>query len=210
MERVVVPEILDSLPVDDPRAMRSRRDLRVVDFFMGNSRWIVLEVARSGAGRVSELGAGEGVLCAKVKRAVPGAEVEGFDFCPRPVGLSAGIGWNEGDFFQTLGGARGGACVGSLVLHHFGNGALQELGGLLRDFSILIFSEPLRSRVSLVFSKLAAPLFGAVTRHDMPVSIRAGFLPGELGGLLGLESACWRIAESRTKRGALRFLATRL
>lgn len=210
MERIVVPEILDSLPVDDSRAVRSRRDLRVVDFFMGNSRWIGREVVRSGAGRVSELGAGGGVLCGRIQRAMPEAEVAGFDVCPRPERLPVGIGWRQGDFLRTLGGGCGGACVGSLVLHHFRKGALRELGGLLRDFSVLVFSEPLRSRVSLVVSKLAAPLFGVVTRHDMPASIRAGFLPGELGGMLGLERGCWRIAEQRTLRGALRFFAVRV
>ena len=31
MERVVVPEILDSLPADDPEAVKSRRELRLIN-----------------------------------------------------------------------------------------------------------------------------------------------------------------------------------
>ena len=36
MKRIVQPELLDSLPPGDPRAMRSRRDLRRVNAWMRN------------------------------------------------------------------------------------------------------------------------------------------------------------------------------
>jgi hypothetical protein len=36
VKRLVQPEILDTLPPDDPRALRSRRDLRRVNAWMGN------------------------------------------------------------------------------------------------------------------------------------------------------------------------------
>ncbi len=35
--RTVVPELLDELPPDDPRAMHSRGDLRRVNRLMGNA-----------------------------------------------------------------------------------------------------------------------------------------------------------------------------
>ena len=36
MNRIVQPELLDELPPDDPRAMRSRRDLRRINAWMRN------------------------------------------------------------------------------------------------------------------------------------------------------------------------------
>jgi hypothetical protein len=53
MLRQVLPEILDHLPADDPEAIGSRRDLRRINFLMGNKRWI-FEMAHSG-GRASAL-----------------------------------------------------------------------------------------------------------------------------------------------------------
>jgi len=211
MERVVVPEILDSLPADDPEARRSRVDLRFVDVFLGNSRWILRRLRGDGnvRGGVFELGAGEGILCGRVFREFPGAAVTGFDLCARPAGLPDGVGWVSGDFFGTLPAADG-VCVGSLVLHHFGAEALADLGERLAGFSSLVFSEPLRSRGPLWFSKVAAPIFGRVTRHDMAASIRAGFVRGELERFLKLDRGRWRIFETTTLRGSLRFHAVRI
>ena len=42
--RLLVPEILDGLPPEDPEARRSRRDLRRINFLMGNERWIARQV----------------------------------------------------------------------------------------------------------------------------------------------------------------------
>ena len=41
--RVVIPELLDHLPADEPEALRSRRDLRRVNWLMGNERWLGLD-----------------------------------------------------------------------------------------------------------------------------------------------------------------------
>jgi hypothetical protein len=100
--------------------------------------------------------------------------------------------------------------MGGLVLHHFGEGALANLGARLAGFSSLVFSEPLRSRVPLWFSKVAAPVFGRVTRHDMAASIRAGFVRGELVRFLKLDRGRWKISEQATLRGSLRFHAVKL
>ena len=76
MSRSVVPELLDSLAVDDPTAMRSRRDLQRVHQAMG-TRGILLQAfadfrieRRSGPLRILELGAGDGSLMLSVARAM--------------------------------------------------------------------------------------------------------------------------------------------
>jgi hypothetical protein len=210
-ERVITPEILDSLDHRDPRAVRSRRDLAIIDAFMGNSRWISRTVTRSPYARqgVVELGAGTGHLCDRLHRALPECHITGLDFIPRPPSLSPGIDWLAGDFFDTLDSARGGVAVGSLVLHHFSAHVLRELGHRLNRFDSLVFAEPLRSRLPLAAAALVSPLVGDVTRHDMPASIRAGFLHGELASALHLDPSRWKILETSTWSGAIRFFATR-
>lgn len=210
LDRVIIPEILDSLNPVEPRAIRSRRDLRLIDLFLGNSRWIVQQLQKQTPppARIIEMGAGEGALCRKVQTALPSSTVTGLDLIQRPASLPGGIQWIGGDFFQTLPKIEADACVGSLILHHFTEQALRDLGARLQSFRSLSFCEPLRSRLPLFFSKLSCPFLSEVTRHDMPASIRAGFRPGELPTLLGLDSKKWSVRESSHWRGALRLMAS--
>jgi hypothetical protein len=134
--------------------------------------------------------------------------VTGLDLIKRPTNLPAIIRWIGGDFFQTLPNIDADACVGSLILHHFSDEALRDLGVRLQSFRSLTFCEPLRSRLPLFLSKLSCPFLSEVTRHDMPASIRAGFRPGELPALLGLDSNKWSVSESSHWRGALRLAAS--
>lgn len=210
--RAVTAEVLDTLDAGHPDALRSRRDLRRLDLFLGGSRWIarsVLEHRRSAAPGIIELGAGEGRLCEALAASVPAHAVTGLDLAARPSGLRPDIHWKAGDFFRTLPGMGGGIAVGNLILHHFSNEALRLLGKTLARFPALIFSEPLRSPWALGLSRLAHPFVGRVTRQDMPASIRAGFRQGELASLLGLDNESWRISEVSRFPGVLRFKAWR-
>lgn len=203
--RVIVPELLDEMDPSHPDALRSRADLRRLDAYLGNSRWIVREVAALGRVGVVELGAGDGRLCRQL--ASTAASVTGLDLVPDP-GIPR-VAWRRGDFFETLGEETFDVVVACLVLHHFDDARLAVLGRLVARARHLVFVEPLRHPFPLAGSLLAHPFVGRVTRHDMPVSIRAGFLPGELGGLLGLDPAEWEIAERLVWRGTVRFRATR-
>ena len=211
LNRVIIPEILDSLNPSDPRAIRSRRDLRWIDLYLGNSRWIVrqLKTQTPPPAQIIEIGAGEGDLCLKVQASLSSSTVTGLDLIQRPTNLPVSIQWIGGDFFQTLPNTNADACVGSLILHHFSDEALRDLGARLQSFRSLTFCEPLRSRLPLFLSKLSAAFMSEVTRHDMPASIRAGFRPGELPALLGLDSKKWSVRESSHWRGALRLAAWR-
>src|SRR5713101_2929441 len=66
MDRLVEPEWLDELPVDDPRALRSRQDLRRVNVLMGHARILSRRLRRAGAERkldcLVDLGAGGGTF----------------------------------------------------------------------------------------------------------------------------------------------------
>src|SRR5437867_1950832 len=70
MDRRVEPEFLDELPASDPRAIRSRRDLRCLNAWMGNTQ-IMARALRSGfphepPQRLVELGAGDATFLLRV------------------------------------------------------------------------------------------------------------------------------------------------
>ena len=70
MKRLVQPELLDTLPPENPRAIRSRRDLRRVNAWMGNARIMRAALKDSRPARASgglmEIGAGDGTFLLRV------------------------------------------------------------------------------------------------------------------------------------------------
>lgn len=209
--RHVTPEILDELAADDPEAIRSRADLRLVNFLMGNERWIAKqslafpEIAKAGG--IAEIGAGEGWLTDRLQLAHPDVLVEAYDLAPRPIGLNWRVRWRQENVLETE-PQTDGLLAANLFLHHFEGAALEKLADLCRSFRVLCFAEPLRSRLALAQGALLYPLVNRVTRHDMPVSIRAGFRPGELPALLRLDEK-WTVKEQTTWRGGIRMIASR-
>jgi hypothetical protein len=210
-QRLLTAEILDTMNPSDPRAIRSRWDLKWINAFLGNERRILRELRRQGQtiASIVELGAGEGLLCENLCRNFRGATVTGLDLAPRPSPLPESIDWVRGNFLETLNDISGESCVGSLILHHFSNADLGRLGMLLARFRTLVFCEPLRRRLPMFLSRIALPFAGEVTRHDMPASIRAGFRKGELPLLLGLDLSRWEIRESESARGTITLSASR-
>jgi hypothetical protein len=215
ISRVIRREMLDHLPASDPLAVRARVDLRTINALMGNNRWMrkalrrAMEKTRSprinGGQRFIELGAGDGRLCHKLSNWFPRSKVIGLDLAPRPGGLPEAISWKQGDLFAELPRCTGEALVGVMILHHFANERLSELGQMLPEYPVLCFCEPWRIRFAHFLGLLLRPFLGRVARHDLPASINAGFVSGELPRLLGLES--WHLEESVDWRGSLRLLA---
>src|SRR4051794_17934011 len=71
--RVLEREWLDDLPAHDPRAIRSRRDLRLMNRVMGNAGIIeraLREHVTSTHPRIVELGAGDGSLMLRIARTI--------------------------------------------------------------------------------------------------------------------------------------------
>ncbi len=205
MRREVVPEILDSLPSDDPAAIRSREDLRRLNFVMGNNRWIrsiVTKHAGPASKGILEIGAGEGALLKTLTSLGP---AHGLDLLAGP--NDSGLTWHQADLMVLEELPAAGILIANLFLHHFEGEELKQIGRLCHPFEVLVFSEPLRSRGVLNLSRCITPLVGSVTRHDMPVSIRAGFTMGEIPDSLGLNKSDWHFEESKTALGAVRLVA---
>ena len=105
MEREVQPELLDKLPPDDPRARRSRCDLRRVNAWLGSAAILARALRESANGRVPgqilELGAGDGQLLLHVARTLaplwPNVEVTLLDRQPlvdaTTLAKFAALGW---------------------------------------------------------------------------------------------------------------------
>lgn len=207
--RILEEEVIDHVDASESHAIRSRRDLRLLDAFLGNSRWIERTLRPLSVDSIVELGAGDGHLSRRLSQSYPKVPITGLDFAPPPNDWKYPLHWIQGDLLETIGEAPAQICIGSLVLHHFHREVLADLGQQLQRFSTLIFSEPHRHAQPLAGSYLLQPLMGKIVRHDMPASIRAGFQKGELAESLELDRANWSIEESITLRGIIRFVASR-
>ena len=212
MERTLTPELLDSLPHEDPAALHSRGDLRKINRLMRTEPWFVATLAgglRPGE-RVLELGAGMGELGRKLIAA--GIQVDGLDRRPRPADWPAERAWHEVDLLEFDGFGGYAAVIANLMLHHFTDEQLGELGRKLRSGPRMVCAcEPARSRVNQFWFRILAPFLGAnhVTRHDAHVSIAAGFRGAELPRTLGLSEPEWRIRCQVGLLGAYRMAAVR-
>lgn len=198
IDRRLEPEWLDELPGDDPRAVRSRRDLRLMNRIMGHASIIeaaLRAVVVSDTPRIAELGAGDGTLLLRIAAKMKwpgGADIVLVDRQPvvsadtgeryRKLGCRVAI--DGADVFEWLqgAGARFDAIVANLFLHHFEG---EPLAMLLRlaaaRTDAFIACEPRRARMPLAGSHMLG-LIGCndVTRHDAVLSVRAGFTGREL------------------------------
>ncbi|MGX9146337.1 methyltransferase domain-containing protein [Mesorhizobium sp. 128a] len=201
--RSLVPEILDGLAADDPRALTSRRDLRRINALMFQARImasLLKKFVPKPPRRILEIGAGDGTFMLAVARRIarhwPHVELTLLD----RVGLVTNelstefkrLGWSvEGitaDVFDWAERAEGGridAITANLFLHHFDDAELVRLFSLLAPkASLTLATEPLRAMFALAAARLL-PAIGAndVTRHDAAQSVRAGFRDRELSAL---------------------------
>ncbi|MFP4540281.1 MAG: hypothetical protein ACLFR7_01510 [Opitutales bacterium] len=216
MRRVVLPELLDSLPEDDPGALANRRDLRRLNQWMGNFRWLRRALAahrRPGEG-VVEWAAGDGSLGRYLERRGREGDdlrVTGVDLWSRPAHWPVGWDWWQGDLCEWSGYDEHPVVLGNLILHQFEAPVLTRLGAALdRQARLLVFNETARTPFAALLSRQLG-LFGAhpVSRHDAQVSVRGGFRGEELPLLLGLRPDRWEWRIHTTVLGAYRLLAWR-
>lgn len=212
--RQVLPELLDSLPHDDPAARCSRDELSIVNRIMRNHRWVcrMLQQQEMQSCRVLELGAGDGALAQRAwKLGIARPEQWcAVDLAPAPAQWPAEAVWHQLDFLTLPVLPEAEIIVANLFLHQLQENELASVGRLLPDSCrLLIACEPAR-RWRHRWQGLALCVFAElshVTQHDMFVSIRAGFQGDELPQALGLQD--WQTDISLTALGAYRLTAWR-
>lgn len=207
--RALTPEWLDTLAADDPRAHRSRGDLRRINRLMGASpllaRSLDTLLARTPGAPLVELGAGDGSQALHLAQLLsprwPNLTLGLLDLHPvvsdtKRHGFDA-LGWDvqviQADALEWLGWAPSMAettarpiMFANLFVHHFEGARLHALlAGIADRAQAFVCLEPRRSTTALLGSQLLGVIgCNAVTRHDAVVSVRAGFAAQEL-------SSCW-------------------
>ena len=202
MNRGVAAEWLDELPPSDRRAIWSRRDLRRLNSWMGN-RPRVEETLRNvftdrPPRRLAELGAGDGTFLLRLAQTLcsqwPKVEVSLVDRQPAiSPAVRRGIqecGWSAevvtADVFDWLKTKRQfDGLIANLFLHHFHPDALARLLALAAgSAAAFVACEPRRSPTGLLTGRLLWLLgCNSITRHDAPISVRAGFCGTELSSI---------------------------
>ena len=201
--RRLEPEWLDELPADDPRAIRSRRDLKRINGWMLQASIMtrLLLAYRNGPPprRIVELGAGDGTFMLAVARRLakrwPHVTLTFVDrqsiVTPKTQDAFRRLGWEaqpvSADVFTFLarGDERADIVTANLFLHHFSDEALRRLfAGVASMGSLFVACEPSRSKSALLGSRLLFAIgCNDVSRHDAIVSVRAGFRACELSAL---------------------------
>jgi hypothetical protein len=228
LNRIVQPELLDTLPPDDPRAVRSRRDLRRVNVWMCHHTIMAgaLQNAlnRRAPGQIIELGAGDGNFLLRVGQKIsprcPNANITLLDLqknvSAETLAAFAALGWRAEaivadvfDWLQTSGARE--VVIANLFLHHFADTRLAELLRLISQRTKLFIAiEPRRAPWPLFCSRLLwAVGCSDVTRHDAMVSVRAGFSGNELSAFWP-DKQNWQLKERRTGAFSHLFIARKI
>jgi SAM-dependent methyltransferase len=219
--RRVLPEMLDELPPEDPRARRSRRDLQRVHLAMATLSTLRRALARlqlaAPPRRILELGAGDGTLLLRLARAMQPSwhdlELTLLDrhdiVAPGTHEAYAQFGWRVSvlradvlDWVREVASPQPDLphydlCLTTLFLHHFDD---VHLAGLLAAVAAssdaFVACEPRRDALAQLGSHLVGVIGGnKVTREDAVTSVAAGFRHQELSALWPSAHGPWRISE---------------
>jgi len=201
LSRRLQPELLDVLPAHDPVAVRSRRDLKLLNLVMLHPRIMARQMLRHAGDRprkIVELGAGDGSLMLRLARRLarqwPNVRpvlVDRQDIVrPATREALAELSWQSEpvaqDVFDYLDRADpADIVIANLFLHHFTPGQLTEIFRRSAELAPLFIAlEPRRSALPLAGSR-AIWLLGCnhVSRHDAVASVYAGFRGPELSDL---------------------------
>jgi hypothetical protein len=175
---------------------------------MRNEAWIMRHLDPKTSS-ISEFGAGDGALLSKIHAKHPNLAIHAYDLAPKPLELSESIQWHQGDFIESPLAQTGGTLIANLILHHFTDEQLIALVEKFKEFDRIVINEPLRASIPAFLAKLATPFIHPITRHDMRVSIEAGFVRNEIPSLLAFEKHGFHFQETSTWRGSQRVLAWR-
>ena len=202
--RKLEPEWLDQLPADDPRALRSRRDLKRINAWMLNARSMASALLNHGTRQqprtIVDLGSGDGEFTLQVARLlaphwsnvriilhdqkdiVSRTTREGFTALQWHVEtISADV----FDFLEDARSPRPDIITSNLFLHHFTDEQLARLFARAAELAWLVVAcEPRRAKFVVRFSRFLWVIgCNDVSIHDAVVSARAGFSGKELSAL---------------------------
>jgi hypothetical protein len=229
MERIVLPELLDVLPPRDAAALRSRRDLRRINAWMGHpalmARALLENLPTGESHAIVELGAGDGHFLLRVAKRLQshwhGADatlVDRLDAVDPQTREQLGcLGWRvrvetaeASDWLRQASPAGSRTIISNLFFHQFEAAPLAEMLRLAAGHSRLVIAlEPRRAWLPRLCGRfLWAIGCGPVTRYDAQVSVRAGFSDGELSALWP-DKANWQLTERSAGLFSHLFIARR-
>lgn len=228
LTRQLTSEILDHLAPNDPRAIRSRKDLQRINRIMGSAGIIAGALRRAPLipRRLLELGAGDGSLMLRLAqrlvRVWPHVHVtlldreelvtdqvrDGF----QRLGWSCEVAKKDvATWIEEPDAERWDITVANLFIHHFDTSEVVALFNALQARTdLFIACEPRRAHLPLIASRLVG-LIGAnsVTRTDAVLSVRAGFDGAELSGLWPDVAGNWALEERAARAFSHLFIASR-
>lgn len=230
LPRCVLPELLDELEPHDPRAVRSRRDLRRVHRLMRTRAHLLRAldaVVPARPRHLVELGAGDGTIALALARRRAQrwreARLTLVDLRPAVDPATARaireLGWSVEvvaadalDWLERGPAAERAVAFAVLFVHHFEGERLERLlGGVAARADAFVCFEPRRSHPALAGSRLLGLVgCGPVTRHDAPASVRAGFRGAELSAAWGAGGGAWALEERLAAPFGHRFAARRV
>jgi hypothetical protein len=228
MNRIIEPELLDELPPEDSLAVGSRRDLCRVNAWMRNHVIMAGALRNYFSGQtprqIIELGAGDGNFLLQVAKKASAhwlnVKVTLLDrqkiVTHQTLASFTSRGWHAetvtADVFDWLpAGNPAEVVIANLFLHHFPD---VSLAGMLRAIAdrarLFIAVEPRRAIWPLFCSRMLWAIgCNHVTRHDATVSVRAGFLGGELSKLWP-DTQNWQLTERPAGPFSHLFIAQKL
>ena len=223
IRRIVEPELLDSLPPDDPRAIHSRRDLRLINSWMGNAGHIGRAIARlpRPPRRVVELGTGDGRLMLKLAPHLPG-KIDLWLLDMQPVVSAdtlkefANLGWGVQVIPERIEDWCGKSTsesydlvLANLFLHHFEAPVLTSFFAALSKCTRAFVSCDPRRWAPALWTTPFLWVLGCnhVTRNDARISVRAGFRDRELSALW--PKSAFTLSEGPAGFASHLFMATR-
>jgi hypothetical protein len=223
MKRIVQPEFLDTLPPDDPRALRSRRDLRRVNAWMGNAGIMANALKENFPGtprQITELGAGDGNFLLQIAQKLNWQNVNATlldrhkNVSAEALAAFAKSGWRAeavvADVFDWP-QMEAEIVVANLFIHHFEDAKLKELfRAIAARAKLFVAVEPHRFHFPFPCAQTLRLIgCGKITRHDAEASIAAGFVRKDISALWP-DKQNWQLTERRAGFFSHLFVANKI
>jgi hypothetical protein len=209
------PDLLDRLPAEDPRAIRSRRDIKWINSTMLQRGIMARTLTRclpdAKPRSLLDLGAGDGTFLLSVARRLAPQWRDVHAVLLDRVSIVSddtqkafnALGWHvevvADDVFSYLQRSRSSLydiVTANLFIHHFPERELTRLLGLVAQSSgAFVACEPRRSWLGVIGSRMLWALgCSSLSIRDSIVGVRAGFTDGEVSSAWPRDGS-WQVEE---------------